>query len=166
MYCTLSLNSLPKPTLRLSKASSLDSEGSSRVSNATVAEMATSGATITTTTADSVGGTAKLLDLGGIHAGKSLALQWVTEEDSASDIGSRDTVREGVVNDHTALAIARDDDLGARALLECLLDVLGHDLAAVSAQVGVALISCQCRSSYDCRMYSQQLKQRSRHPGR
>lgn len=127
--------------LHLSKVSSLDSESGSRVSNAAVAEMAASGATVTATAADLVSGTAELLDFGGVHARESLTLQWVAEENSTSYIRSRDTVRESVVNNHAALAVARDDDLGARALLECLLDVLGHNLTAVSTHVGVALMN-------------------------
>jgi hypothetical protein len=139
LYSSFFLQSILVTVPSLRKTSSLNGEGSSRVSNTSVAEMAASGAAVTTAAADSIRGTAELLDLVGRQARDSLALQWVTEHDGSCDVRRRDTVRESVVYDHAALAVARNDDLGSGALLQCLLDVLSHNLAAVAAQVGVTL---------------------------
>ena len=152
--------------LRLSKTSSLNGEVSSIFPNAAVAEMAALNATVTTTTADGVGSTAVLLDLVGGHTRESRTLQWIAEHDSTSDVGCRDTVGESVVDDHTALAVARDDDLGARALLECLLDVLGHDLSSISTHVHVTLNAMSALYLVVERQYLHQKKPHSRHPGR
>src|SRR5690242_19228805 len=105
--------------------------------------MAPGSTTVTATTADGVRCAAELLDLVGGHSRQSLALQWVAEHDSTGDIGCRYTVGESVVDNHATLTVARDDDLGTRALLECLLDVLCHDLSPVCAHVHVALVLSQ-----------------------
>jgi hypothetical protein len=96
-------------------------------------------ATITSTAADLVGCAAELLHLVCGKVTNSLALQWVAKEDSTGDLRRLDPVAKGVVDDHSALTVTRDDDLGAGALGERSLDELSHDLAAISTQVGVAL---------------------------
>lgn len=139
--CPLS-KQLSKSKKRLSTTSSLDSKVSSGVCTAAVAKMAASSTTVTTTTADGVRCTAELLDLISGQVGKSLTLEWIAKHDSTRDVGSRDTVAESVVNDHGALTVARNDDLGARALLERLLNVLSHHLSTIGTQVGISLIVC------------------------
>jgi hypothetical protein len=101
--------------------------------------VATSGTTVTSTTADLVGRATELLDLVLGKVTNVLALQWVTEVDSTLDLGGINTSVEAAVDGHGTLAVTRDDDLGVGALSESLSDECSHLLAAFCGLVCVTL---------------------------
>lgn len=122
-------------------------EGSGSAGIATIAEMArsrsgrrtargsTADSTDAASAANGVRGGAECLEsaLGNVLEG--LTLEGVAERDGGLDLASLvggELVRS-VVDEHGALRVARDDDLGVGALLDSLLDVGDHGLGTSAA---------------------------------
>lgn len=69
---------------------------------------------------------AELLDLIRAQPIDALGLQWVTEHDCTSDIGSGNSLAKSIVNDHSALRVARENNLAVGTLRLGSFDEFGH----------------------------------------
>lgn len=76
-------------------------------------------------------------DLAVINTLEGLSVHRVTESSDGGNLGAVDRV-EGVVDDHGALGVTTEDDLGVGALLKSLVGESGHLGTAGGAHVCVA----------------------------
>lgn len=90
---------------------------------------ASSGASATASGADGVASGTEALELASGNTGNSLTLERVSEGHSSND-GLAAELLGGVVDDHAALAVAGEDELGAGALLEPRVGLVCHGDAA------------------------------------
>lgn len=105
-------------------ASGVDIGAISNVSRGALARAA-SRASAATRRADAVASSAEAPELGGSNTSDGLALERVTEGDGRGDGLARELL-SGVVDDHAALAVASEDDLGLGALAQPRVGLVGH----------------------------------------
>jgi hypothetical protein len=92
--------------------------------------------------------------------------QRVAEQNNARDLSRFQSLRrEGVVHDHGALTVSRDNDLGRRALGESCGDSRGHLRTAIRALVGVSLLAVSIRVLLPMRIDLPPRKLDSQRPG-
>lgn len=106
--------------------------------------MATGAAGLAAAGAEEVSAATDLDHLAVVDATEGLAVQWVTESSDGGDLAAVNAALERSVDNHGALRVAREDDIGLGALLKGLVGELNH-LVGTRATACLSVASCGSR---------------------